>query len=224
MANEIQKYTFSAVPTAGSWKPVYDSNPSPGSMNDANTGADLATYLAQITGIDSAANVSCSGNYTSGMTVQFVGALANTDMLTLSHQDNTLVTSGGSVSITTVQEGGGGANEKQRIEVSGATGGSFVLGVSELGSNPTLTLPLTTASIEAAFTAVSCAVTCTADAGGFLIEFSGSPLSDLNVNEMTLASNSLTTDVSISVSVLQEGSASSGSPQSPLNLLLLGVG
>jgi len=226
VANEIQKYTFSAVPTGGSWKPVYDGNASSGSMSDVGSGADLAGYLAQITGIDNSANVSCSGNYTSGMTVEFVGALANTDMLTLSYQDNTLTIQEADLGVSIVQEGGGGNNETQDIGFHASTsGGTFDASWAGYGTITAIAYNADTAALQSALDVVFGSGNTTAtvfSVGNWRIVFGGA-LADTDIASPSFVNN-LTLSVSISVSVLQEGSASSGSPQSPLNLLLLGVG
>jgi len=224
VANEIQKYTFSAVPNGGSWKPVYDSNPSSGSMNDVNAGAELAAYLAQITGIDNSANVSCGGNYTSGMTVEFVGSLANTDMLELSYQDNTL-TMTGSATFGTTQDGGGGNNEVQTI-ILDSDGGTFTILIPGYGTTGTLNWNDDANTISLAITSAvgsGAMVVGSGASGSYSFEFQGG-LANSDIPQMSFGANSLTKSVSISVSVLQEGSATRGSPQSPLNLLLLGVG
>jgi len=222
VANEIQKYTFSAVPTGGSWKPVYDSNPSSGSMNDVSVGNELAGYLGQIAGIDSSANVSCGGNYASGIMVEFVGALANTDMLTLSYQDNTLASAASDPSISIVQEGGVGQNEIQDITWS-AGSGSFTLSWSGYGTTASINYNDASGAVSGILNGIFGAQTAVADiSGGVRIEFI-SGLAETDMPTPTFSS-SLANPVTISVSVLQEGAASSGSPQSPLNLLLLGVG
>lgn len=206
--NEIQKYTFSAVPTGGSWKPAYNGNASSGSMADVNTGAELSGYLEQITGIDSQLNVSCGGSYASGMTVEFVGALANTDMLTLGYQDNTLAIAVTDLGCNVVQEGGGGNNETQDIGFNASTGsGSVDISWSGYG---TITLSYNGSGLQSALDTVFGSGNATGTvngAGNWTITFGGS-LADTDIPTPTFPSSSLAIPVSISVEVIQEGEPS----------------
>lgn len=224
MANEIQKYTFSAVPTGGSWKPEYNGNASAGALNDVQPGAELPSYLEQITGIDSQSNVSCSGNYASGMTVEFVGALANTDMLTLGYQDNTLAIAVTDLGCNVVQEGGGGNNETQDIGFNASTGsGSFDISWSGYGTISAIAYNADTTAFQSALDAVFGSGNTTATVfgvGNWRIVFGGS-LADTDIPTPTFTNN-LTIPVTISVSVLQEGSAAPPASNAQ-SMLLIGI-
>ena len=223
MANEIQKYTFSTVPTTGSWKPVYDSEPG-SAVNDASVAGDVELALAAIAAIASGSNVNVSGNYTSGFTVEFVGALANTDMLTLSYQDNTLTTQEADLGVNIVQEGGGGNNETQDIGFHASTsGGTFNVSWSGYGTITAIAYNADATALQSALDVVFGSGNTTAtvfSVGNWRIVFGGA-LADTDIASPSFVNN-LTLSVSISVSVLQEGSPASSSGDK--TMLLMGVG
>lgn len=210
MANEIQKYTFSFVPTAGSWKPVWQGNASSGSMTDVAVSSDLSGYLAQIPGIDDNANVSVSGSYASGFTVEFVGSLANTDLATLSYQDNTLSIAG-TATFGTTQNGGGGSNEIQTIDID-ADGGTYTISIPGYGATSALNWNDDAWTIATALSSLisgGAVVTGSGFFPNFSFDFGGG-FADTDIPQMAFGTNSLTKAVTISVSVLQEGSPASG--------------
>lgn len=210
MANEIQKYTFSVVPTSGSWRPVWNGNASGGSMTEVSVASDLAAYLAQIPGIDDQTNVSVSGNYASGFTVEFVGSLANTDVATLSHQDNTLSVAG-TATFGTTQDGGGGNNEIQTIDID-ADGGTYSISIPGYGTTSALNWNDDASTIATALSSLISGGALVTGSGffpNFSFDFGGG-VADTDIPQMAIGTNSLTKAVTISVSVLQEGSPASG--------------
>jgi hypothetical protein len=217
MANEIQKYTFSAVPSAGSWKPVYEGSPGSAVAWDAAASTALDASLDALIG----PNSDSSGDYTSGLTVEFNGSLANTNVSTLSYQDNTL-TIAGSATFGTTQEGGGGSNEIQTIVID-ATAGTYTILISGYGTTATLNWNDDAAAIANAITNTiggGATVNGSGTFPNYSFEFAGG-VADTNINQMSFGTNSLTKTVTISVSVMQEGSPLSGVAK---NMLLLGVG
>jgi hypothetical protein len=226
MANEIQKYTFSAVPTAGLWRPAYDGNASASSMSEISGAADLPGYLAQIAAISSQLNVSCSGSYADGFTVEFVGELANTDMLMLSYQDNTLTAAGGATFGTT-QDGGGGNNEIQTLAIdSGIDGGTYTISIFGYGETSSLAWNADATTIALAISSMMGGGAAVVGSGAwpsFSFEFDGS-VANTDIAQMGFGTNSLTKSVTISVSVLQEGSPADPDSGSYKNITLLGVG
>lgn len=223
MANEIQKYTFSDTPNAGSWTPTWNGEASIGSMNFSASAGDLPSYLAQIPGIDGGANVSVSGTYASGFTVEFTGTLANTDVATLSYQDNTLSIEG-TVAFGTTQEGGGGSNEIQTLEID-ADGGTYSINIPGYGSTSSLNWDDAASTIGNAIAAAiggGATVTGSGSFPSFSFEFIDGA-ANTNIAQMEFNTNSLTKTVTISVDVLQEGSADISSVNVS-SVLMMGVG
>lgn len=203
--NEIQKYTFSAVPTAGSWKPVYDGEASLLPIDYADIASGNGTVrLQSITAIGSG-NAAGSGDYNSGFTFEFIGEKGNADMLTLSYQDNTLTIPGG-VTFGTTQEGGGGNNEVQTI-VLDADGGAFTILIPGYGTTSILNWNDDANTIAGAIASAvggGVSISFSGSGGSYSFEFQGG-LADTDIPQMSFGTNSLTKAVSISVSVLQEG-------------------
>lgn len=208
MANEIQLIEFSAVPTAGSWRPVFNGSSSGTAMDYSHEFGDLDGILAQCVGIDFASNVTVTGSYTAGFTVEFVGDLANTNVSTLSYQDNTLKIAG-SGSVSTHQEGGGGTDEQQDVTIVG-DGGTFTL-TTYIGTTSAITRDVsdttTATNIANALNslghgAVSVSVV---SAGVLRVTFSAVD-AGTDVAQMTIDASLVTQSVTISVSVVQEGS------------------
>ena len=216
MANEIQKYTFSVVPTGGSWTPVYESSPGSAIAWDAAASTALDAILDGLIG----PNSDSSGDYISGLTVEFNGSLSNTNVSTLSYQDNTL-TVAGDAAFATTQEGGGGSNEVQTIVID-ADGGTFTIAVAGYGTTGSLNWNADASTISSAFAAIGLANSATGSWPSFSIEFNGAQ-ADTDIQQMAFGINSLTKAVSISVSVLQEGSAAPPASSSG-SLSLMGVG
>ena len=202
--NEIQKYTFSAVPTAGSWKPVYDGEASLLPIDYADIASGNGTVrLQSITAIGSG-NAAGSGDYNSGFTFEFIGEKGNADMLTLSYQDHTLTIPGG-VTFGTTQEGGGGNNEVQTIAID-ADGGTFAISIPGYAATGSISATADGNDIRNAIEVATGAgtVSVSGGSGSYSFEFVGS-LADTDIGQMSLGTSSLTKAVLISVSVLQEG-------------------
>lgn len=220
MANEIQKITPSTVPTGGSWKIVYDGAASVAIAS----GSNAATVQAAAEGIAAigSGNVSVTGDESSGFTFEFIGSLANTNMLTLSYQDNTL-TIAGSATFATTQDGGGGQNEVQTIVID-ADGGTFTINLPSYGTTGTLNWNDGIEPIASAIQALigGSSVNGSGSFPSYTFEFFG-PVTNTDIGQMEFGTNGLTIAVSISVSVLQEGSPAPASSNQGA-LLTMGVG
>jgi len=178
--NEIQLLTFDAVPDAGDFVLVHDSNPTTRLAYNANAAAIEAALEA----LPSIQNVTVTGNATIGFTIEFVGV----DGL----QDQPLVAPGAYP----------GNNEIQKLSFDST---DFDSGTFKLNFNSQLTAAIAfnninTTSIKNALEALSTVDTVTVTAVGspppgtteFLIEFTGDEgLSDQPLIVAPLIDNSL---------------------------------
>jgi len=113
--DEIQEITFSAVPTYGTFKIDYDGDLTEPIPYDANA-AFVQQRLEDYTNIG-VGDCVVSGDFATGFTLSFGGALSNTDVPEVIISDNTLVT--GET---------GGTNEVQDLVFSASpTGGTFTI-------------------------------------------------------------------------------------------------
>lgn len=114
-ANEIQDITFSAVPNEGNFTITFDGQTTSTLWYDA-VAADVQAALEALSNVG-VGNVTVTGDFTSGFTIEFIGALANTNQPQVTLATNTLK-SGGT----------GGQNEIQRITFSQTpTAGTFTI-------------------------------------------------------------------------------------------------
>lgn len=97
--NEVQDIDFSAVPDAGNWTLIFDSDET-GTLafND-----NAAAVQSALNALPSLSAVTVSGNYTAGFTVTFAGADGSQDQPLLQIGTNTLTASAVQVNVTFVQ-------------------------------------------------------------------------------------------------------------------------
>ena len=96
--DEIQDVDFSAVPTSGSFKLVFEGETT-AAINWDDSNSDVQTALNNLTALS---GVTVTGNFTAGFTVTFSGADGTQPQLAMTFADNTL-DSGGAVTITIVE-------------------------------------------------------------------------------------------------------------------------
>jgi hypothetical protein len=103
-----------ATPSAGTYKLALGANQSAAIAFNADAAA-VKTALEAVTGIGSN-NVSVTGTWPIYI-VEFIGSKANTDVAALT-ADPLGLTPSSTVTITTLQDGGGGNNERQMLRIS----------------------------------------------------------------------------------------------------------
>lgn len=197
MANEIRLLTYDPEPTAGTTQIVFDGNSS--SNNTLAYNADAATWqaeaetLAALTG-----NISVSGDYQSGYVVEFVGALANTNVAAaFALSSSTLTAPAGDPTVAVITEGVDAVDEVQEHTFSGT--GTYTL---EFDGQETSTLSITDdqsddtpAGVQAALEALSnigsgnVAVAGGSNFSPFTITFQGA-LAGTNVALITVTNKS----------------------------------
>lgn len=113
--SETQYISFSNIPTTGDFSLTYEFVTT-SLLNQTTTASSLQAALEALLSIG-VGNVSVTGSFASGFTVNFINALSLSNRSNISLASNSLARAQNvSATVTSTQEGGGGFNEIQKID------------------------------------------------------------------------------------------------------------
>lgn len=202
--NEVQTISFDSVPTDGNWSLTFDDKTTT-LLSEATTASELEDALEALDSI-AIGNVTVTGNFTDGFVVTFVSALGLQDVSLIEVAQNELsIDQAVVVTPSTVQEGGGGNDEVQRIDFDFAPdAGQWKI---EFDGEETdiLSSGETSQTVETALESLSNIgsgnIEVTGDfSNGFILNFTGT-LANTDVAEVTISFNTLTIDQPVDISV-----------------------
>lgn len=198
--NEIQQITFSAVPDKGTFRLAMVGNPSV----DINWDDNAATVESKIEGITGITEVTVTGDFASGFTIEFTGADAAKPFDQFTVDNNALQTN-------TVL----GVDEVQRVSFSGVPNtGDFTL---TFGADTTSTLQFNdnAATIEAALEALPSIGSGNISVSGdftndFVFTFQGALAEQPIADQITVTNNNLLIGATLGQNEIQQFSFVNG--------------
>lgn len=188
--NEQQVVTLGNSPTAGTFTLTYSGQITSGiAYNAAASAVDTALEALSNIGVG---DVTVTGSAGGPWTVEFTGALADTDVALMTADDSNLV----------------GTNEEQTISLGTVTGGTFTL-TYDGQTTGNIAYNASAATVEAALEGLSNIgageATTTGSAGGpWTVTFSGN-LAGTDVDQITVDGTNLTGKLSVSITQTTDG-------------------
>lgn len=128
--DEVQTIEFSAIPDSGAWSISFDNEETASLAFNANAAA-IEAALEALPSIG-AGNITVSGNYTSGFTLTFGGALAGQALDLVQIQSNTLEISSVGITTTVTETTAGDQAKTALMFLTAETAGSIAAPTSSL--------------------------------------------------------------------------------------------